>query len=94
MFDQNKADMWESFGISLDRHKELLENYIHGSLGDCIDRIHGDAKDGQLADNETFFLLIALGIRCTEHFIADVDEKYQKYIAQRDVEQSSISQKG
>lgn len=60
VYDNTKNTILEGFGITPERQTELVEEYIHGSRGDILERI---CNDETLPPNEKCLLLVDLGTK-------------------------------
>jgi hypothetical protein len=71
IYDPDKLNILDGFGITPERMNKLAEEYIHGSRGDVISRI---VHDKTLPPNERYALLINVGVRLVESVVAEMQD--------------------
>lgn len=68
IYDNTKNTILEGFNTSPDRMDALVELYIHGGRGDCLERI---CNDPALDEKEKCLLLIDLGAKIALQGVED-----------------------
>jgi hypothetical protein len=79
IYDNTKNTFLEGFGVTQERAEELKEQYIHGSRGDCLDRI---CNSTDLPPNEQYLLLVTLGSLVMEHELYERAVAFKQYAEQ------------